>query len=152
MAEKKHGRRMLFGGIGVMILVIAAVAGVKFFSASSNESGAIVTLLERRAAALNQKDLTQYLACFSVDYRSGDRTYEDLKADAELWFSQFETIQFTFQTVKTETQNNAARVENQYHFVLSGSGGKPVNITKTELLELRQEAAGWKITASLAVQ
>jgi len=150
--KKKSGKRIFIGSIiGVVCVIAAAWSAMRFVNVSADTS-AIHALLERRATALNQKNLTQYLDCFSVDYRNGERTYQDLQADAELWFAQFDSIQFSFETIKIEKQGNETRVENQYHFVLTDSTGKPVNIANKELLAVRQDAAGWKITASLAVQ
>ena len=151
ITEKKMRSNMRIGGrlIGAICLI---VWGVMRFVNASTDTAAINALLERRAAALNQKDLTQYLDCFSVEYRDGSRTYHDLKADAEVWFSQFDSIQFSYQTVKIERSKHSVTVENHYHFVLNSSEGKPVNIANKELLEVRQDAAGWKITASLAMQ
>ena len=150
--EKKSVKKMLFGGIFGVMCLIAVALGAKWFSTSSDDSAAIKALLERRATALNQKDLTRYLDCFSIAYRDGSRTYHDLKADAEVWFSQFDSIQFSYQTINIERSKHSARVENHYHFALRSAEGKPVTITNKELLEVRQDAAGWKITASLAVQ
>lgn len=150
--RKIAGKQRVFISIGSVICLIAALWGIKIFSAAERNTAAINALLERRATALNQKNLTQYLDCFSVDYHSGDKTYHDLQADAELWFSQFDSIQFSFDTIKIDRQKNMARVENQYRFVLTSSTGKPVNIANKELLEVRQDAAGWKITASLVTQ
>lgn len=159
MTEKKFGKKMLLGGIiGVICIIVVTWLSVKMFSSSSSDLAEIEALLERRATALNQKNLTQYLDCFSIAYLNGNRTYQDLKSDAELWFSQFDSIQFSYQTVRIEFRKNMepfkfARVENEYHFVLSSSGGKPVNIpNKKELLEVIKQPDGWKITASLAVQ
>ncbi len=106
-------------------------------------------LLKQRADALNQKELSHYLSCFSQKYQSGRQQYADLKANASLWFSQFAAIRFSFRIVDIELRQNMAIVKNDYTFSLIDTDGESINITKRELLEIIRENEGWKISSSL---
>ena len=142
---------MLLGGSSILVLVLVGTILFWTFQASSDERE-IQELLATRARALDQKDLPLYLACFSPDYRSGTRTYADLQADASQWFAQFATIHFAFQTVNIQFQGDQAIVENTYKFSVTDTTGEPLRIAKRELLEIRHEHTGWKITRALAIQ
>lgn len=130
-----------FLGIGLFAL----------WSSSTAKKHDIQALLERRAQALQQKDLAQYLSCFSSDYQSGDRRYDDLKADASQWFTQFDSIQFLFQTRDLQLRNTSAIVENEYAFSLTDTAGETIKIAKRELLEIRREHEEWKISKALSL-
>lgn len=112
----------------------------------------IQALLERRALALQQKDLALYLSCFSPHYQSGTRTFKDLQADVSRWFSQFATIQFAFSTRHLEWRGANALVENMYKFSVTDTAGTPIVIENQELLEIRKEQTGWKIIAAHTLQ
>lgn len=150
-ATKKTGA-LVAGGIVVLICCVAA--GILLFQAwsSSHEKQHISALLDTRATALTQKNLSQYMSCFSTQYRSGEKTYEDLFADASRWFSQFTTIQFSSTVLTLEIQGDTALVKNTYSFSLTNTEGKPIHLTQQELLELRRESDGWKIMSSLSPQ
>lgn len=138
----------IFAGAACVML---AVGGWMAFKAAAalKEKQAIQAVLEERAAALSRKDLVGYLSCFSIEYRSGERTYQDLRLDAENWFAQFDAVQFSFRTLNIELDAQRAQVENEYQFILNPPQGQPVRIANRELLELSRGAGGWKITASL---
>ena len=122
-----------------------------FFSSSADKQK-IHQVLDNRASALTQKDLPRYLSCFSPNYRSGSRTYEDLKANASRWFVQFENIHFSFQVIDIQLQGDKAIVENNYKFSLINVDGEPLEISQRELLELQRNSKEWKITQSLSIQ
>ena len=146
----KYLTALLIGGI----LVVCLIAGFLLFSASSSdhEKQAIQNLLQTRATALIQKDLPRYLSCFSLQYRSGSRTYDDLQTHASQWFDQFVTIRFSFQILDIQIQGKKAIVEDDYKFSLTNIDGEAITIAKRELLEIRREKDEWKIIKSLAIQ
>jgi ketosteroid isomerase-like protein len=148
--SSKGSSRMFLGGILLIFVLIGVILFWTFHS--SFDEREIRELLEIRAKALEQKDLPLYLSCFSPDYRSGTRTYHDLQADATQWFAQFATIQFSFQIVDIQVQEDHAIVENDYKFSVTNADGDSVNLAKRELLEMRRENTGWKITKSLSIQ
>lgn len=112
----------------------------------------IYAVLERRADALRNKDLAQYLTCFSTIYRSQTQTYSELKSDAARWFEQFEQIQFAFHPLDIQFEGEKAIVENQYKFTLIDLDGETLELAQRELLVLRPENDDWKITQSLSIQ
>ncbi len=140
--------------LGSIVLLVGLGAGMLFWItySSSVDEQRIREVLETRARALSQKDLSLYLSCFSPNYHSGIRTYEDLKADASQWFLQFVTIQFSFQTVDLQVHDDEAIVENTYKFSLINADGESLQIAKRELLEMRRENKEWRITKSLSIQ
>ena len=146
----KYFTALLIGGI----LVVCLIGGFLLFNASSSDHDkkAIQDLLQTRATALTQKDLPRYLSCFSRQYRSREQRYEDLKTNASQWFTQFATIQFSFQILDIQIQKETAIIENMYKFSLTDTEGESIDIAQKELLELKHESDGWKITSSLSVQ
>jgi ketosteroid isomerase-like protein len=140
--------------IGGLVLICCLVVGLLyvFIFSSPNHEQAIRELLEERATALNQKNLARYLACFSLQYQSGGQQYEDLKADASQWFSQFATIQFSFQILNIQVDGKNAFVENHYKFSVTNTEGDSLDLNKKELLELHREAEGWKIVSARSPQ
>jgi ketosteroid isomerase-like protein len=146
----KTSSRMLPISILFMLVLGGGILLWQFHSSSEEQK--IQEVLENRANALGQKDLPLYLACFSPDYRSNTRTYDDLKTDASQWFSQFATIQFSFRTVDMQLQGDNAIVENDYKFSITNADGESVDIAKRELLEMRRENKEWKIIKSLTIQ
>ena len=150
---KKHpAKTILLGAVICLGLVVGGLIALNTFFSQPSPQQAIQTLLEERASALGRKDLAQYLLCFSPQYQNGDQGYEDLKTNASRWFAQFETIQFTFQTLRLEIDDAQAFVENNYRFNLRPADGDMRSISSRELLELRREKTGWKIFKNLKPQ
>lgn len=109
-------------------------------------------LLENRANGLRQKNLSQYLACFSPSYRSPSQTYADLQASAIRWFEQFVTIHFVFQILDIQFEEDHALVESHYKFSLTDANGETLELAQRELLQVQREHGEWKITQSLSIQ
>ncbi|PIE33476.1 hypothetical protein CSA56_11780 [candidate division KSB3 bacterium] len=151
-ASSERNTRITRFIVGIVSLICLIVAGYLVLRTvlSPNEKKHIHALFETRASALNQKHLSQYLSCFSQDYRSGEKTYADLQADASQWFSQFTTIQFSSTLLDLEIQQDKALATNTYSFTLTNAEGKAIEIAQKELLELRREDEGWKIVRSLS--
>ena len=146
-----RSRMMLVAGLLIVIGLVAGRGGWGGYRSSAERE--IRALLDRRAQALHEKDLPQYLSCFSPDYQSGSQTYTQLKHDATQWFSQFATIQLVFDIAELHIQENTAFVEDSYTFsVTSPEGGEPITISKREVLEIRRESKEWKIYKTRAVQ
>ncbi len=150
-ATKQYSRILLVGSI-IVVFCLIGVLLFWLFASSAVDKQEIRELLENRANALTQKNLPRYLACFSLRYRSGTRTYDDLKANASQWFAQFATIRFSFQILDIQIQDDKAIVENDYQFSLTNIEGESINIAKRELLEIRRENNQWKIISSLSIQ
>jgi ketosteroid isomerase-like protein len=149
-SARQHSRFFLVG----IIVVAFCLIGVLLFwlFSSSADKQEIRNLLENRADALTQKDLSRYLSCFSSQYHSGPRTYNDLQASASQWFAQFVTIRFSFRILDIQIKDDKASVENDYKLSLTNMEGESVNIAKRELLEIRRENNEWKIMSSLSIQ
>ena len=150
--KKRRGKLL---PIGIFLcLCLAAGAFLLFNNPFQGESPqlAIQALLEERASALSRKDLERYLRCFSPHYQDGGKGYSELKANASRWFSQFESIQFSFQTLRLEIDDIQALVENNYTFTLRPPNGENLEISNKELLELRREDSDWKIFSNLKPQ
>ena len=145
---KRHSRFLLVGSMVVVFCLIGMLLFWLFSSSAAADKQEIRKLLENRANALTQKDLSRYLLCFSPQYRSGPQTFDDLKANASQWFAQFATIRFSFQILDIQIQGDKAIIENDYKFSLTNIEGETVNIAKRELLEIRRESNEWKIISS----
>ncbi len=146
----RRSRVLILLSLGVFMALLGAI-GFWWMSAARDEQQ-IREVLETRAAALEQKDLSRYLACFSPDYQSGSRTYSDLKADASGWFERFASIRFAFHTLDIQVQDASAIVENEYTFSVTDAEGETIQIAKRELLELRREQQAWKIVKALTLE
>jgi ketosteroid isomerase-like protein len=151
-SEKQPGKTILIGAIICLCLVAGGFFVLHNFSQKTSPQQDIQALLEERATALSQKDLERYLHCFSSQYQDGEQGYQDLKASASRWFTQFENIQFAFQMLHLEIDGTQALVENNYKFSLRPPDGEILNISNKELLELRRENTGWKIFKNLKPQ
>jgi Na+-transporting NADH:ubiquinone oxidoreductase subunit NqrC len=153
-AAPKQQRRtgvLLLVILGLCLLAGAFVAITVFFPKNSPQPE-IQALLEKRAMALNEKNLERYLNCFSSEYRDGGQGYAELKENASRWFIQFESIHFSFQTLHLEIDDARALVESNYKFSLRPPDGDLLNISNKELLELRHEQSGWKIFRNIKPQ
>ena len=150
-SKKRRSKLLVVGGI-VTILCVGGMLLFWRFSSSTVDRQEIQELLEKRADALMQKDVSRYLSCFSLQYRSGSRTYDDLKTNALQWFDQFATIRFSFRILDIQVQDAGVIVEEDYTFSLTDIDGETINIAKRELLEIRRENDEWKITQALSVQ
>ena len=139
----------------LVVLCCVGIGVVWFLSVNSEEQAKqqIKELLTRRSDALTQKDLSQYVSCFSQQYQSGQYRYADLHENAARWFSEFAAIRFSFRIVDIHIQDDdMAIVENDYTFSLTDSDGETIDIAKRELLEIYREDTEWKIARALAVQ
>ena len=136
----------------VLSFRLSSVLLLFWLFSSSADKQEIRKLLENRADALTQKDLSRYLSCFSSQYHSGSRTYNDLQVSASQWFEQFVTIRFSFRILDIQIKDDKASVENDYKLSLTNMEGESVNIAKRELLEIRRENNEWKIMSSLSIQ
>lgn len=137
----------------ILVIIVGCIGGAVLwiYQRSSNERE-IRDLLEHRALAFRQKDLPLYLSCFSPDYQSGSRTYDQLKADATQWFKNFATIQFSFQIVESQFRDDMAVIENTYTFTVTDADGESLQFSNREMLEIRRESQEWKIFKSYDIQ
>lgn len=151
-AEKHPGKTILIAAIICLGLIAGGFIVLNNFFPHESPEQAIKKLLEERAAAFSRKDLKSYLLCFSPQYENGEQGYEELKTNASRWFTQFASIQFSFQTLRLEIHDAQALVENNYKFRLRSDDGETRDISNRELLELRRERNGWKIFKTLTPQ
>ncbi|GAK60248.1 hypothetical protein U27_00139 [Candidatus Vecturithrix granuli] len=148
-------KRHSWGLFGVSLLIICCLIGGWYLWKTYTQrlsTQEIYALLENRANGLRQKNLPQYLSCFSSSYRSPSQTFADLQTSAVRWFEQFVTIHFAFQILDIQFQGERALVENHYKFTLTDADGETLELSQRELLEIQREHGEWKITQSLSIQ
>jgi hypothetical protein len=144
-------RKMFVVGALVVLGLAGVLGGWSLYTSSAERE--IRVLLERRAQALHDKDLSQYLSCFSPDYQSGTHTYSRLQADASRWFAQYATIQFIFHIGELYIKGEEAFVKESYTWsVTTSKDEEPLNISQWQVLEMRRENGKWKIFKTQTAQ
>lgn len=148
IAAKKSRIFLIAGSIAILCL-----AGILWrWNVSGAQKTQIRQVLLNRAQALEQKNLALYLSCFSPNYQSGARTYQQLRTDAEKWFAQFAVIRASFEVINIDIQGETAVVEDTYAFSLTNGSGETLPIGNRELLQFQRTNKEWKITSSLSLE
>ena len=100
--------------------------------------------LNQRGEALKKKDLSLYLSCISNDYqdREGDR--DQLQKRMEVYFKNFDRIDFDYWDRSIQIEGETATVIQQFHLEIE-KDGKTKRFSAKEAFLLRKEGGRWKI-------
>ena len=100
--------------------------------------------LNQRGEALKKKDLSLYLSCISNDYqdREGDRN--QLQKRMEVYFKNFDRIDFDYWDRSIQIEGETATVIQQFHLEIEKEG-KTNRFSAKEAFLLRKEGGRWKI-------
>ncbi len=100
--------------------------------------------LNQRGEALKKKDLSLYLSCISNDYqdREGDR--DQLQKRMEVYFKNFDRIDFDYWDRSIQIEGETATVIQQFHLEIEKEG-KTNRFSAKEAFLLRKEGGRWKI-------
>ena len=104
--------------------------------------------LNQRGEALKKKDLSLYLSCISNDYqdREGDR--DQLQKRMEVYFKNFDRIDFDYWDRSIQIEGETATVIQQFHLEIEKEG-KTNRFSGKEAFLLRKEGGRWKIFKGL---
>ena len=108
----------------------------------------IQQVLNRRAEALDKKDLSLYISCVSKSYQDKGEDFDRLRNRIGGYFQTFDRIAYGCRDRSVQIEGEEATVIQQFHLEVE-QGGKKRSHSGKEALFLRKEAEEWKIVKGL---
>jgi ketosteroid isomerase-like protein len=104
--------------------------------------------LNQRGEALKKKDLSLYLSCISKDYQDKEGDRDQLQKRMEVYFKNFDRIDFNYWDRSIQIEGETATVIQQFHLEIE-KGGRTNRYSAKEAFLLRKEGGRWKIFKGL---
>jgi len=108
----------------------------------------IQQVLNRRAEALDKKDLSLYASCVSKSYQDKGEDFDGLRNRIGGYFQTFDRIAYGCTDRSVQIEGGEATVIQQFSLQVE-QGGKKRTYSGREALSLRKEAGEWKIFKGL---
>ncbi|MBI5787796.1 MAG: nuclear transport factor 2 family protein [Candidatus Schekmanbacteria bacterium] len=108
----------------------------------------IEEILSKREQALANKDLDLYTSLISANYADKNKTFQEIKLNAERNFAAFGKIEMTSHKRSVYIDNSQAVVVQEYVLSFWLPSGRR-SIKDKERLVLQKEEGGWKIIQGL---
>jgi len=117
-------------------------------SCGTSDKERIEQVLNRRAEALDKKDLSLYISCVSKSYQDKGEDFDHLRNRIEGYFRTFDRIAYGCTDRSVQIAGDEATAIQQFHMEVE-QGGKKRSHTGKEAILLRREAGEWKIVKGL---
>jgi ketosteroid isomerase-like protein len=104
--------------------------------------------LNQRGEALKKKDLSLYLSCISKDYQDKEGDRDQLQKRMEVYFKNFDRIDFNYWDRSIQIEGETATVIQQFHLEIE-KGGRTNRYSAKEAFLLKKEGGRWKIFKGL---
>ena len=108
----------------------------------------IQQLVNRRAEALDKKDLSLYISCISKSYQDKGEDFDRLRNRIGGYFETFDRIAYGSTDRSVQIEKEEATVIQQFYLEVE-QGGKKRTHSGREALFLKKEAGEWKIIRGL---
>lgn len=129
---------------GGILLAVLLTAGCS----SGREQQEIRKTLAVRAAALNSRNIQQYLTTVSPRYADKGKDLPRLRESLEKNFSDYEQLSYEAETPSITVSGNSAGAVGGYRMKVRVRG-REMTLNGTEHLRLVKEPDGWKIIAGI---
>ena len=128
--------------------LLALVCLILLPSCSNSPQENITQTMQRREEGFNQKNIELYMSAFSPAYNDGEKTYEDIKAEAEENFQVFERLEYKTMARSIYMDGSQARVVQKYVFSFQTPSAKKT-VKGEEAFLVKSESQGWRIISKL---
>ncbi len=108
----------------------------------------ITQTMQHREEGFNRKDIELYMSAFSPAYNDGEKTYADIKAEAEENFQVFKRLEYKTMARSIYLDGSQARVVQKYVFSFQTPNAKKT-VKGDEAFLVKNESQGWKIVSKL---